>query len=558
MSGAIKKLDVVKGVNPVTEINQKVEYVVFRGGQKLIYRPYKSNNSNNNSNWIFQVRPPSNTIINRHMKIRVSINIVFAGTGSGSQNLLQTGYDAFRQFPLASITNSLSASINGTSVDIQLFDLIHAMSWYFAEDEFRYGSSTLSPGMPDQSQQYDDLSNSIRNPLNGYWDSIPGGQCPRGSFPMQIVSNTNTGAEINAVITEDIYVSPFLFQSDYQERGFYNVETLDLNWNLLTDLSRIWSHNPAGGSNITGYTITLSGAELLINQIEQLATQPRPAIVQYNYDNYLRHITDSNAVINAGASASLTSGDISAGVIPSSLYIYVKRQPNDESAETADAFFQINKVTLLFNNDNTLLATATQQQLYEISHKNGLRMSWQQFKGDEMYQLNGSDNTEISGPGSVIKLNFGDDIPLELLDAVGMNKKCQIQVTVDVKNLSSDNIAPRLMVVQVNNGVFSITSQRTAYTQVGVVLQSDLLNIDQATNYISASELGRSKSMARAYLKPRKMMSFSKELLERARGDRPLAKLEGSGGDLIGGMKRGRRGGDLISSAELQNRMDYY
>ena len=583
MSGSLKPLPTLKGVNPVTEIDDKVQYVIFRGGERVLYRPYPSSSSNSNTNFIFQVRPPSNTILNRHMKLKVDVQMDFVGT-SESSNLLQAGYDAFRQFPIASVTNSLSCSINGSSVDIQPHDLIHAISWYFQDQEFKFGSSTLAPCMPDQSQQYSDLDNTQRNPLNSYWESTQGSDVPRGAFPYNSITNGDTTAQITATLVADIYLPPFLFMSDYQQRGFYNVETIDMTWNLLPDLSRIWSHSNSGGSVLSSIAVNFSNPELLINQIQQMAVAPRPPIVQYPYQNFLRHVTDSFGTVANGATTQLVSNDISAGVIPNSLIIYVKRRNADETFLTTDTFWRINSISLLYNNDNTLFSTASPQQLYEICHKNNLRMAWNQFSGRAMLTFSGSDNIEVYGSGSVIKLNFGDDIPLELLDAISMNKKSQIQVQVNCTNISGEDMIPSLYIVQINSGIFSITSQRTAYSQVGIVTPQDLIGLDKKPT-VDAQELegGRSmKSVFKEYLAPSKILKYARQSGKIAKEIAPLVKLgqmamgagqyedededwrdDYVGGALIGGRKRRKKGrkrkaGRLVSSLELQRALRDY
>ena len=102
MSLALKKLNTIKVQNEVTAVNEKNYYGVFTGGDRAIWRAYPSTSSSNNTNFIFSFRPPMNTIVNRHMKLRVQVSITFNGDSSGNL-LLNSGYDALRSFPLTSI-----------------------------------------------------------------------------------------------------------------------------------------------------------------------------------------------------------------------------------------------------------------------------------------------------------------------------------------------------------------------------------------------------------------------------------------------------------------------
>ena len=64
----------------------------------------------------WHVNNSEGSIISREMKVRYNVTLTFAGTVSGSNYLINTGYDAFRANPLAQMTESASIKLNDQTV----------------------------------------------------------------------------------------------------------------------------------------------------------------------------------------------------------------------------------------------------------------------------------------------------------------------------------------------------------------------------------------------------------------------------------------------------------
>ena len=64
------------------------------------------------------------------------------------------------------------------------------------------------------------------------------------------------------------------------------------------------------------------------------------------------------------------------------------------------------------------MSSASKQDLYKMSVKNGCNMSWQQWAGDAVQTL--SNGASFGTVGSVLAIDFGDDIGLDSTLAPGI------------------------------------------------------------------------------------------------------------------------------------------
>src|SRR5208337_4175299 len=97
--------------------------------------------------------PPSPMIIvDRKVLFRLPMVITFAGTLTPpNTSLLQIGVqDALRQFPISSIIQTLTVTINNTQVSVNMNDSILSLLRYYTGTDERQYDLSLSPSMPDQ------------------------------------------------------------------------------------------------------------------------------------------------------------------------------------------------------------------------------------------------------------------------------------------------------------------------------------------------------------------------------------------------------------------------
>lgn len=478
MSLALNPLKTVNVFDPRIAVENERTWALVKGGSVVTQRQYTTTNYSNQA-FIFSCPPPSlDVFVDRDVRLRSGVDASFTGTAT-TDTLLNAGGDAFRKNPFSKVINNMQATINTSQISVQIGDAIPGLERahaYPRETEYYYG---MTPSYPDMSQSYNDLAGTQRNPLGGY-DVGMFGTTQRGAFPMVIVSNSDTAAEVTAVITEPIYMSPFLWT--HEGPGLYNVQTFDFQFNFSSNLSSIWSHatspaGPDGGtSTISSITVDFTAPVLLFTYITPKATMaiPRQNLV-YPFYNVTRYPNGPSS-ITAGSTSQIISSTINISTIPKRIYCFGMRQPTDRNQNTTDTFGAIQNISIQFGNVSNLLATASQQDLYNMSRKNGLAMSWTEFSGGYVYGSDFSVGAGFGTVGSVVILEPGKDFGLSDTQVAGLNEKLTIQFNVTLKNVSAETINYTLYIVTIDDGLLTIPTPGQSFIQIGVVSVQDIIN----------------------------------------------------------------------------------
>jgi hypothetical protein len=582
MSLSFEKLEPVCVRDPRTNITGKREYAVLKSGSQSTWKQY-STTAISNSSMQFSVPPPSGGIItDRKVLMTIPVRLTFTGTSTGiGQTLLRSGYDAPRAYGLSSAIETLQTTINNQSVSINLADVIQPLLRFNTDEVLKVKDFSVTPTYMDQTQEYASLVGTNRNPLAGFDDGSDGSVIARGGFPFVVVANPVSIAPaqlLTAVVdiqfTEYIYLSPFYWGCGMSETGFYNVTSMDFNLTFLSQAgNRFWSHSSALGglplAGLNGITYAFGSQPngptsfasnspfLLFNYITPQETQvlSHNQVITYPYFDVQRYET-GQAVVAPGVTVQMVSNNIQLNSIPRRMYIFV-RQRNQElyaSAENTDTFFSIENISIQFQNKNGLLASASKQQLYEISVKNHCSMSWNEWSGGPVYPSAGNFTNPFGTVGSVLCLEFATDIGLDSLDAPGKLAQSMLQVQLLAKNIAANPITPSVYIITVLEGTFTIEGLGRSSTNIGVISSQDILDCQQqaSINYNSVQEVNGGNFMSG-------LRSFGKWLtgnhvISDTLGKTPLGFLApalraitglGDGSMMYhqGGVKAGRRGG---------------
>lgn len=496
MSLSYQPLNVVSVRDPRTNIQSRRDYAVLRGGQQVSYKSFTTN-SISQSSIQFSAPPPSGGIIvDRKVSLTLPIRLTFTGPGTNTTNLIQSNRDAPRAFPLSNMIDTLQVSINNNSVSINMSDIIQALMHYNVDNDLKMSDYSMTPCYQDQAQNYNELVGSVRNPLSSYGDSNDTNVQGRGGFPFTIVSNSPTSAVVDIVITEWLFLSPFYFGQG-NASGFVNVNTMDFNFTFLSNAgNKIWSHDNSLGTNVVSsvaasfngfsapafsYTENQPKLNFVYITPNDLQIIPKNMPTTYPYFQVDRFPTDSQNSIAASASTVITSNNIQLNSIPRCMYVYARANNAtlNNSPNLPDVFFSIEKISIQFNNFQGLLSQCSKYQLYQMAAKNGCNLSWQQWSGDAVYQV-GSLVNKLSGPGSILKIEFGTDIGLNDLEAPGINGQFQLQMDVTVRNCNlTTAITPTLYIVPIYEGTFTIEQLGSSINQIGVISKNDVLGARQ-------------------------------------------------------------------------------
>jgi hypothetical protein len=547
MSLSYQPLQPVLVKDPRMILKNKRDYAVLKCGSQTTWKQWTTT-SVSASSMQFSTPPPSGQIaVDRKCFFQCPIRLNFSGNAPMGQLLLNPFQDAPRAFPLSGSIDTLNITINNQSVSINMADVIHALMHFNTSHHLKEIDYSATPTMEDQSQNYSNLFGSNRSPLAFYGDTNDGSVQSRGSFPFTIVSNTNTSAIVDFVVTEAIYLSPFYWGCK-NGSAFINVNTMDWNVTFLSNAgNRMWSHDAVSTGVATTITSCVASFNnfspafsyadnvplMLINYITPQATDiiPYNMPITYSYFDIQRYPSDSANAVAPYTNVAMSSNNIQLNSIPRRIYLYARQRNADlyASPNNTDTYFAIENISVQFQNKNGLLASANKRQLYEMSVKNHLDLSWNQFSGEPVIATGSafssgtgsSGNNSYGGVGSIVCIEFATDIGLDDLDAPGKLGQYMLQINMNAKNISSNSITPTFYIVVVSEGTFTIQGLGKASTNIGVITSQDILNAraNPFVNYNDVEEVNGGEGNFLSGLK-----QFGTELLDKVKGAIPFVK----------------------------------
>src|ERR1700677_1033511 len=279
MSLSYQKLNVVEVRDPRTIVQNMRSYAILKSGSQTTWK-YWSTTSVSNTSIQFSCPPPSGGIlVDPKIYFYLPIRLTMTGIPPLGVTLLNPNYDAPRAFPISGSIETLQATINNQSVSINLADVIHCLTHFNTGMTLKNGDYSMTPNYPDQSQQYNDLLDNIRSPLQGYGDGLDECVMQRGGFPFTVVQNPpGTGplgvvtAIVDMYFCEPLFLPPFYF-GQQNRSGFFNVNSMDFNITFSGNMGyRMWSHNPTLAGPIASISTTIGGTGGLTPPFTQFST----------------------------------------------------------------------------------------------------------------------------------------------------------------------------------------------------------------------------------------------------------------------------------------------
>jgi hypothetical protein len=502
MSLSYQKVKAIEVRDPRVIVDNLRDYAVLKGGADVTAKTYTTTNVSQSS-IVFSTPPPSpNMILDRKALLTICVRLTLAGTAPANGYLLNVNQDAPRSFPLSSAMDNVSIQINGSQIDVQMSDLIQALTHYNTDVKLKTEDYSMTPTARDQSQNYGDLVGTIRNPLAVFGNSLQGGVTGRGGFNFVVVSNplnnTANPAAATAVVdcrfTEPLFLlAPFIW-GKHEAGGLYNLNSLEWTFNFLTQAgNRFWSHDDSTGASVSsiqwafggqiggpsspGFNLspTLNLTWITPPEISMLG--PNMSI-SYPYFRMDRFVADYTNITN-GVQQIYTSGNIQFNSIPRRVYLFMRERNSDlfSSPSKTDTYFSIENVNIQFNNRSGILSTASKEQLYQMCVKNHCNLSWEEWSGQALYKGSSNFANTFNSVGSVMCVEFGTDIANQTpIEAPGKSGVYQFQANVTATNISGRTINASLFVVPVYEGVFTIASAGQSVTQIGVLTSNDILD----------------------------------------------------------------------------------
>jgi len=447
---------------------------------------------------------------------------------------------AFAPNPLMSLISTLTATINNTSVTVNLADVLVVVSRL--TDTAENNLSKTSPYMLDKYALYNTSTGAINNNIGSYYEAryeeVPNGAFqgvqflnPNNSRPLSGNGNYDVGAQtytytngipnvVNIVGTEDrlltyplavrltatepLVLSPFIFNSECSDSvGLFGVNNIQIIMNFGSNLVSRVLRNATNGS-AQGRTVSnvqfltadpwQAGSTINVISLTPSLDVPLPSKSVIPYLEYPRFITGGLGSIAPGTTATLRSQTITLPVVPDMLVIYCTPQgyvnyaedaplPAITSNEQGDWFLPCKKLNINFDNFSGLMSTMSTTQLYKMSVQNGLRMDYNSWSGKGRV-VNPKTETASGGNvqlvGGFLVVRFAKDIALQTGTAPGVVGSFTLQLNVDVENTFSREISPQLSIMTVNSGFFE-TQAGSSRVIRGVVSESEVNSAPNAS-----------------------------------------------------------------------------
>jgi len=189
-------------------------------------------------------------------------------------------------------------------------------------------------------------------------------------------------------------------------------------------------------------------------------------------------VAPSTSLLSAGTD--LQSQTITLPNIPDLLLIFVK-PPSYADSTNGDWSLPITSMSLNFDNFSGLLSTMTQEQLYQMSLRNGVDMDWSEWSGYGSTPLSrpaagiptqGGVRGLVGGP---LVLRPGRDFALQAGQAPGLVGNFTLQFNIGVQNFTGAAQTPNIYTIPISSGFFE-TIKGSSRIIKGVLTEQDILS----------------------------------------------------------------------------------
>jgi hypothetical protein len=528
--------------DPRLDVTDTIKYAVIKGGQNVTNSKFAAVSASS-SQLVFNVQVPSEqTIIDRRVLLRATLTVGVTSVGGLANTLVCYGVNAaLASFPLHQCFDTLSATINNNTVTCNIKDVLPAILRLLDDDDLIYHNGA-SPAFNDiVGLYYNNTPASdyayLANSNTGIWGVTDAKRFHRGCFPIKANTTSAPGVTpiVNAAfndgatllnyityeVTEPLLLSPFMFSNTKSNnQGFYGIQNMNIVANLNNGARCFRGPTPGASTFLkpsgTGASQGISGIsmdmysvkpELLFTFITPHPSDLMPARNIVPYYELPRYINSSQegialAVTTAGGGALemptrlAKFNAIQLNQIPDKLIFYtrLKASAADQPWGQPDVSLPITAISINFNNNSGILASATTQELWQMSKNNGANSSWPEFLGYGTGVNNDGGSPATGQPtvnavplsGSYLVLEFGKDIQLtEDFYAAGSLGNFNLQCNVTVANNTTYAAAANdweLVVITMNSGVF-VCERGTSATYTGILTKQDVLDASAQEYY---------------------------------------------------------------------------
>jgi hypothetical protein len=523
-------------------------YAVEKGALSLTNAPYRAISATSSQHTYSINVPSQNVFVDRAVDwssdVYMTFGIATAGmpalAGATNQPIVKFGDDiALCAFPLHELTQTMTATINDTSVVLNTDTVLHEV--LRLTDYKRNRLVRHCPTMLDRYKNYGNSSAAINSPISNYFDATASDEVPNGAwydvvFTNQqgvaltggtpaVPSNAYIGLGYNVVFgvpvrtivapavveansynlyirfhsSEKLVLSPFVFADSCEwETGLFGINNIQLVCNLKADsqaiarVLRLDSGNGRAYSTIPAYNGAstfgvFNNAKVDVQFLTPSLDLPLPSKSVVPYTEFPRYIT--NGTLKASqASTQIQSQTIVLPQIPDALLIYCKYR---DTAQYADGTAVFNASTLAGGMDGDFYFPITNINI-NFDNFSGLLNS---HTPEELYQMSahnglemdwnewsgqakGNQGWNVQTVGGFLVIKPGTDFGLQSGQAPSLigNFTLQFNATVSTPFLSADANCS-LYVIAVNSGFFETLAGSSRIIK-GVLSEADIISAE--------------------------------------------------------------------------------
>jgi hypothetical protein len=511
--------------DPRLDVTDSIKYAVIKGGQNVTMSKFQAVSSSS-SQLVFNVQVPSEqTIIDRRVLLRATLKVTVTTTSNGLKNAnVCYGINAaLASFPLHQSMDTLSATINNNTVTCNIKDVLPVILRLLEDDDLIYHNGT-TPAFNDVVGLYYTSANAndfsfLSNSNTSLWGASDQKRFHRGAFPIKSYVNPGGNGNINEItyeITEPLLLSPFMFsKTKANNQGFYGIQNMNIVANLNNG-ARAFRGPTAGNAsflNPSGVGAAVDAGisaiavdfwsvkpELLFTFLTPHPSDLMPARNIVPYYELPRYINGGQNACAAGVASGtgalaptaypLSFNAIQLNQIPDKLVLFARAKSSAANGwGIADVALPIQSISINFNNNSGILASATQQELWQMSKNNGANTTWPEFCGWGTSVNNNGEGLVVGAvplSGSYLILEFGKDIQLtEDFYSAGSLGNFNLQCDLVASNNTTYAIAGgdvELVCITMNSGVF-VCERGTSATYTGILTKQDVLEASAQEYY---------------------------------------------------------------------------
>ena len=501
----------------INDLTNDMTYPIFDGASMNTYQAYPFTGSNSSLTVTCQI-PSESIVTDARVLLQSDLNLTLnlGNVPIGVQAFQIGSTDSLAPYPLQSLITTASLTLNNATSSTNYSDVFPMIKILEDKCHLSQYNSTCPNYINQNFGMFNDAVLTNSNPMANFnevsmasnW-KIPNGAFPYSYYVVQhFVGGVLTDDSLISTSTSDtwkIYLSypkltePFLCLSpftndDYNKSGLIGVNTINLVLNIDTACRRVWNTGNSSingsGSGISSYitSITLgnpnssagfSNTKILYNflSLSDLQYSKISTKSVIGFQEYARYLTQSSnsPVFAPNATNTITLQNIQINQVPSLICVNVSVPQSSKNWGYTDSFFKINTVSITFNNQSGLIASADITQLYELSQKCGSTQSFYAFNGKALAVQNGV-STLIPTLGSLLVINPALALSLPPLLSNSSIAQLNLQITLNCTNQFGFSIQPEATIMCINSGYaiseLGSTSFFTAVLDREMVLQT--------------------------------------------------------------------------------------